>query len=146
MLDTFTVGLRSSNTGPGFIDLLYSKDGGSFTGLASINPIELLGTKFSNLAIDLSGIGPVNNSLVFRLVVDPAHPTNAQFNQNPTVDPTIGPNGTFRFASFSPPAGGFFNPEITGSVVLEPSAILLAGLGVLPVLGIQLMRRRHGKA
>src|SRR3954452_10895545 len=98
MLDTFTIGLRSSNTGPGFMDLLYSKDGGSFTGLTSINPIELFGTNFSNLAIDLSGIGTVNNSLVFRLVVDPAHPTNALFNQDPTADPTIGANGTFRFA------------------------------------------------
>jgi hypothetical protein len=147
VVDTLTVGLRSSNTGPGFMDLVYSKDGGAFTGLTSANPIELFGTTFSNLAIDLTGIGVVSDSLVFRLIVDPAHPTNALFNQDSSVNPAIGANGTFRFASYTPPGTDLFlNPEITGSAVPEPSAIFLAGIGLLPVFGVRLMRQNSRKA
>src|SRR5262245_34584979 len=39
-VEAFTVGLRSSNTGPGFVNLLYAKDGGAFTELLSVSPVE----------------------------------------------------------------------------------------------------------
>jgi hypothetical protein len=146
IVDQFTVGLRSSATGPGFVDLLYSKDGGAFTSLASTNPIELMGTAFNNLTADLSAIGLVQSSLIFRLVVDPAHPTNAQHNVDSTVDPTIGPNGTFRFASYSPSANVFLNPEITGAAVPEPGPVILLGLGVVVVLGLKASRRASAAA
>jgi hypothetical protein len=135
-LGQLTVGLRSSVTGPGFIDLLYSKDGGAFTSLTPPNPIELVGTDFNDLTADLSGIGVVHSSLIFRLVVDPDHATSAGFNADSTFDPAIGPNGTFRFASFSPSANVFQNPTITGQAAAapEPSSLALLGLGSLGLL------------
>jgi hypothetical protein len=134
LVEQFTVGLRSSNTGPGFVNLLYSKDRGASTKLGSVSPIELMGTTFNDLVASLTEIGVVNSSLVFRIVVDPAHPTNALFNVDPTVDPTIGRNGTFRFASYSPSDGVFVNPEITGSLVPEPASPVMGGIGFALVI------------
>jgi hypothetical protein len=127
------------------VDLLYSKDGGAFTGLTSINPIELVGTNFNDLVASLSQIGVVKSSLIFRIIVDPAHPTSAQFNADPTTSPTIGAAGTFRFASYSPPSGVFLNPEITGQAVPEPSTVILSGLAI-GLLGIASRRRARGSA
>jgi hypothetical protein len=142
-----TVGLRSSATGPGFVDLLYSKDGGAFTSLSPPNPIELVGTTFNNLTADLSAIGVVHSSLTFELVADPNHPVSAGFNAGTTTDPTIGPNGTFRFASFSPSANVFVNPEISGQAVPEPASLTLLGLGGMAlVLGAKASRRRASAA
>src|SRR5262249_40667022 len=116
-----TLGLRSSNTGPGFVDLLYSKDGGAFTPLASVNPIELFGTDFNNLTAHLPPTGVANNSLISPPVVAPAHPTNALFNQTPQANSAIGSAGTFRFGSFSPPPGtDFVDPGITGQALATP--------------------------
>ena len=134
-VQTLTVGLRSSATGPGFINLLYSKDGGSFMTLASVSPIPLSGTDYNNLSADLSPIGLVNSSLIFRLMVDPNNAVSANGG-------AIGSAGTFRFASYSPSGGVFLNPEITGQAVPEPSTVLLLGLGMLPVAGGVWMRRR----
>lgn len=141
-MDELTVGLRSSNTGPGFMNLLYSKDGGAFMELVSTNPIKLMGTQFNNLIADLSEIGVVSSSLVLRLVVDPDNPTNALFNVNPSVNSEIGSAGTFRFASYSPLGGVFLNPQITGTLVPEPSSALLAVIGVLGLSAASLWRRR----
>jgi hypothetical protein len=146
-----TVGLRSSATGPGFVDLLYSKDGGAFTSLTPPNPIELIGTNFNNLDTSLAGIGVVQSSLIFELVVDPGHPTNAQFNMDPTLPSAIGSGGTFRFASFSTPAGVFVDPAITGQAVQaavpEPASLTLLGLGGMAlVLGAKASRRRASAA
>jgi hypothetical protein len=139
-LSDLTVGLRSSNTGPGYMLLQYEKNGASsWTTLGS--PIKLFGTNFLNYDVELSGIGPVHSELLFQLVVDPAHTTNAQFNSNPSLNPTIGPDGTFRFASFSPSPNVFVNPEITGSAVPEPSSVLLFLFGVPAVAGVALYRR-----
>jgi hypothetical protein len=140
----FTVGLRSSNTGPGFVDLLYSKDGGAFTSLASTNPIKLVGTTFNDLAADLSEIGVVTSSLVFRFVVDPSQATSAGFNADSSSNPAIGAAGTFRFASYSPPSGEFLDPEITGQAVPvpEPSGVILAALGAV-VVGTATLRGRR---
>jgi hypothetical protein len=140
-VDVFTVGLRSSNSGPGFVNLLYSKDGGSFMSLTSVNPIQLVGTLFNNLVIDLSEIGLVHSSLIFRLMVDPDNPTNALFNQDPSIaNPSIGASGTFRFASYSPAPGVFLNPEITGRAIPEPSSVILAGIGIVAIVSL----RRRG--
>jgi hypothetical protein len=142
-----TVGLRSSATGPGFVDLLYSKDGGAFTSLTPPNPIELIGTNVNNLDTSLAGIGVVHSSLIFELVVDPAHPTNAQFNMDPTLPSAIGASGTFRFASFSPSANVFVDPAITGQAVPEPASLtLLAWGGLALVLGAKASRRRASAA
>jgi hypothetical protein len=135
--------VRSSATGPGFLDLLYAKDGGAFTSLTSVNPIELMGTAFNNVAANLGEIGQVNSSLVFRLVVDPAHATNAQFNVDPSVNPAIGANGTMRFASYSPSPNLFVNPEITGSIVPEPASMIMGGFGFALVLLAAKRRRRQ---
>jgi hypothetical protein len=148
-LNQLTVGLRSSATGPGFVDLFYSKDGGAFTSLTSTNPIELVGTNFNNLTASLSGIGTVTSSLLFRLMVDLAHPTNAQFNMDPSLPSAIGPTGTFRFASFSPASGVFVNPAITGQsgqVVPEPASVISLGLGTALLLGAAAFRRRASAA
>src|SRR5262249_61777801 len=96
-----TVGLRSSTSGPGFVDLLYAKDGSStFTQLGG--PIQLvMGTDFNNYVADLTPIGTVHSSLTLEFVVDPNHKVSAGFNAGTTTDPTITPNGTFRFADYS---------------------------------------------
>jgi hypothetical protein len=142
-LSQLTVGLRSSATGPGFVDLLYSKDGGAFTSLTPPNPNELVGTNFNDLTADLSAIGVVESSLIFKLVVDPSHATSAGLNADSTFNPAIGPNGTFRFASFSPSANVFLNPTITGQAVAtpEPASLTLLGLGSLALLGYGRRRR-----
>src|SRR5262249_2618506 len=128
LVDELTVGLRSSNTGPGFVDLLYSKDGGAFVSLTSTNPIELVGTNFNNLTANLSEIGRVNSSLILKRGVHPATPTTALSTLNQPADSTIGANGTFRFASFSPSANVFLNPELKGTAVPEPASVALFGL------------------
>jgi hypothetical protein len=144
-----TVGLRSSATGPGFVDLLYSKDGGAFTSLSS-NPIELVGTNFNDLTESLAQIGVVDSSLLFKLVVDPNHATSAGFNADPTFPSAIGPIGTFRFASFSPSANVIVNPAITGTAVAtgvpEPSTLTLLSLGSLGLVGYGWRRRNRASA
>jgi PEP-CTERM motif len=140
-VNQLTVGLRSSNTGPGFVNLLYSKDGGSFTLLNSTGSIPLMGTDYNNLVADLSEIGVVNDSLVFRLVVDPAHSTDSANGG------TIGSGGTFRFASYSPSGGVFLNPEITGdpaappTAVPEPASLFVWSLGLVGLV-VVIGRRR----
>lgn len=139
LVEQLTVGLRSSGSGPGFVNLLYSKDGGAFTELASTNPITLNGTQFNNLSADLTEIGLVNDSLIFRLVVDPDNTLSAGGG-------TIGSSGTFRFASYSPSSGVFLNPEITGqaaaAAVPEPSTFFLLG-ATLTIVGGAFQRRRR---
>jgi hypothetical protein len=144
LLSQFTVGLRSSGTGPGFVDLLYAKDGSSsFTQLGG--PIKLFANTFNNYVADLSSIGVVHSSLTLEFVADPNHKVSAAFNSGTTTDPTIGPNGTFRFASFSPGDNTFLNPEITGQAVPEPSTALMAGAGIV-LVGLARARRRRGVA
>jgi hypothetical protein len=147
-VDTLTVGLRSSGTGPGFVDLLYSKDGGAFTPLSSVNPVKLVGTDFTNLAAPLSEVGTVRSSLIFLLEVDPNHRTNAQFNQDATLSSAISPSGTFRFGSYAPPGttNVFVNPTIIGAAVPEPASWMLLGLGMTLVLRAGASRRLKSAA
>jgi hypothetical protein len=135
-VDRLTVGLQSSATGPGFVRLLYSRDGGAFTPLASAGSIAI--TPAATLlgeTLDLNEIGVVNSSLLLRFVVDAGNPVAVNGG-------AIGSAGTFRFGSFSPSAGVFVNPEITGAAVPEPASIALAGLGVALVLGARASRWR----
>jgi hypothetical protein len=142
---SMTLGLRSSGTGPGFVDLLYSKDGGAFQMLGS--PIELVGTTFNNFVANLTPIGTVDSSLVFKLIGDPTLTTNAQNNETPPVSPsTISAAGTFRFASFQDTTGAFLDPVITGQAVPEPASAILFGLGVSAVLGGAAVSRRRASA
>ena len=93
------------------MDLLYSKDGGAFTTLMSVSPIELVGTTFNNLVADLSEIGTVSSSLLFRLVVDPAMATKRVQSGSHGGSHDLGA-GTFRFASFSPGGGTFVGSRV----------------------------------
>ena len=143
VVDSLTVGLRSSGTGPGFMDLQYEKDGASsWTTLGA--PIELVGTTYTDLHADLTSIGTVSSKLLFQLVVDPNMPTNANFNADPTAPSAIGASGTFRFASYTPPGTGeFLNPQITGAAIPEPSSIILIALG-LPAIAVAMHGRFAG--
>src|SRR5262249_31693349 len=57
-----------------------------------------------------------------------------------------GPNGTFRFASNSPSANLFLNPEITGAGLTESASVILLGLGMVAVLGVKASRRASAAA
>ncbi|HVL11118.1 MAG TPA: PEP-CTERM sorting domain-containing protein [Gemmata sp.] len=126
---------RSSGTGPGFVNVFYSADGGPETLLATITQS---GTAFSNNIFDLAT--PVEVSESFRVILRSANNTSANGG-------TVGSAGTLRIGDYSPDAGQTFDPiRIDGDVsaeltaVPEPSGLVLAGIGVAGLIGAR--RRR----
>jgi hypothetical protein len=131
-LTSMTLGLRSSATGPGLIDLQYQANGS--TTWVQLAQYTLPGTNFDNITQDLSSLPTITSGLLFRLIVDPASGAAVPGS-------TFADTGTFRFGSFEDPAGDFLNPEMIGSAVPEPSSMVLFALSV-PTICIA-MRRRY---
>lgn len=130
-LSSMTLGLRSSATGPGLIDLQYQANGSSTW--VQLAQYTLPGTNFDNITQSLSALPTITSGVLFQLIADPASGAAG-------TGATFGNAGTFRFASFEDANGNFLNPEITGSAVPEPSTMILFALGV-PAIGIAMRRR-----
>jgi hypothetical protein len=127
-LTSITFGARSSNTGPGFLSLLASVDGGAF---ASVGSIVQNGTTNANYTFDLTGLTALS-SIAFRI---------APTNQTSASGGTVQAGGTFRIqnpGTTNTTAG--VNPfTITGDVTLIPVALvpepatwamMIAGIGL----------------
>jgi hypothetical protein len=130
-LTQLQIATRSSNTGPGFMDLLVSVDSGAFVTLTTIAQS---GTTTNNA---IYNFGPLSGtSFVFRLT--PVNSTSANGG-------TIGTAGTFRIANYS--NGSSFLPvSLEGSVsavvaVPEPATwgLMILGFGAA---GAMLRTRR----
>lgn len=135
---TMRFATRSSNTGPGFVDVLYSLDGGAET---LITTITQTGTAFSNNLLNLLTPLEVHGSL--RIILRSANNTSANGG-------TVGAAGTLRIGDYSPDGGGSFQPiSIEGRVVPvpEPSSLALCGLGAAAlVLAARSRRARRANA
>ena len=122
---------RSSGTGPGFVNVFYSVDGGAEMLLGTITQT---GTNFSNNLFTLAT--PLDVGESFRVILRSASNTSANGG-------TVGSAGTLRIGDYSPDNGQTFDPiRIDGEVtaVPEPSGLVLAGIGVP---GLNGARRRR---
>jgi hypothetical protein len=127
-LTELQIGTRSSNTGPGFLELYYSGDG--FTN--SLGQIAHQGTSFSNTVFDLSGLTGLTGVVEFRLRMDSTVNANGG---------TVAATGTNRITNYffdNVDTGGF---RVLGTVsaIPEPSALLLVG----SIIGAGALRRRR---
>ena len=116
-LDTFWVGARSSNTGPGFLGLYYSGDG--FTNV--LHTFVQDGTNFNNAIVDLSSLTGLTGTVEFRIAV---------LNDISANGGTLAGTGTFRVGDHFD-SGNFTEMRFEGTVVPAPGALALIGLGGL---------------
>lgn len=116
-LETFWVGARSSNTGPGFLGLFYSGDG--FTD--ALFTFAQDGTNFNNAIVDLSALTGLTGTVEFRI---------AALNDISANGGTLSSGGTFRVGDHFLD-GNFSEMRFEGTVVPAPGAFALIGLGGL---------------
>jgi hypothetical protein len=130
-VDQIILTSRSSATGPGFINLLASVDGGAATTVATITQTS---TNFND---EFLAITPVTakSSLTFFFVAA---------NQTSAGGGMIGSAGTFRIGDYNPagtPTPFTINGTISTAAVPEPSAIVLGGLSAVVMAGVWARRR-----
>jgi hypothetical protein len=136
-VDQIILTSRSSATGPGFINLEASVDGAAPTVVASITQND---TNFNDEMLSITPV-TATSSLTFFFVT--ADQTSAEGG-------TIGPDGTFRIGDFNPPGTSPTPFTIDGTIspvsaVPEPSALMLATIG-LSVVGLTgRLRKRAGR-
>jgi hypothetical protein len=138
-VDQLILTSRSSATGPGFIDVEASVDGGAFHTVATITQTS---TNFND---EFLAITPVTatKSLTFEFVAA---------NQTSAAGGTIGSAGTFRIGDFNPagtPTAFTLNGTVVplAAAVPEPPAGVLTALGLAGVGIVALSaRRRAGPA
>jgi hypothetical protein len=132
-VDRLILATRSSGTGPGFIDVDVSVDGGAFTTVTTLTQPD---ATFVNSIIDLDLT--VTSSLVVRFFA--ANGTAANGG-------AIGAAGTFRVGNYFD-GTNFFPIELSGSPVVaavpEPAGLTLAGVGLAAAVGVRRARRRVG--
>jgi hypothetical protein len=127
-VDELRFATRSSDRGPGFVNVLYSVDGGAET---LITTLTQSGTAFSNNLLNFATPLTVTSSL--RILLRSANNTSAN------GDTVLGA-GTLRIGDYSPDAGDTFEPiSVSGTVVPEPSSLVLSAAALLAVV---LMRWR----
>jgi hypothetical protein len=136
--DQIILASRSSGTGPGFLNVLASVDGGAFTTVASFTQTS---TNFND---EFLAITPVTalHSLVFEIVAA---------NQTSANGGTIGSTGTFRVGDYNP--SGTPTPfTIVGTIsapppgVPEPASIAMTAMGGLCVAAFAALRRKGRRA
>ena len=125
-VDELSAAVRSSATGPGFMNLLYSLNGGPETLLATLTMPNALfldeDLHFSTLTVTSS----------IRFLFRAANTTAANGG-------TIGSAGTLRISDYSPDGGSTFEPvTLNGSVTAVATAVPEPATGLLGVLGIAL--------
>ena len=133
-LNQLFIGTRSSNTGPGNLGLFTSVDGFA----TQVATFTQSGTSYLNSVIDLSGLGPITGTILFRIIKLDTVSANGG---------TVASTGTFRLTNYFD-GGDTGSMRITGSVrpssgvIPEPSSIVLMGLGVVGLAGVIRLRRR----
>jgi len=133
-VDQLFLATRSSATGPGFVNVNLSIDGGAFFTLITLTQGN---ATFLDAILDVNQT--VHTSLVVRFVA--ANSTAANGG-------VIGSAGTWRIGDYSPDGGTTFVPvQLTGAVspsaVPEPSSLAICGAG-LAGLACAWVRRRAG--
>ena len=130
-VDQFILASRSSGTGPGFVEIDASVDGGAFT---KVTTLVQDGTNYNNALVNL-GL-TVHSSLVLRLRVDPTNAASANGG-------AIGSAGTYRISDYSGDGGQTYAPiSLTGTIsqtaaVPEPASIAMLSIASLGVLAVR---------
>jgi PEP-CTERM motif len=128
---------RSSGTGPGFVNVLYSVDGGPET---LITTLVQGNATFLNSILNFGTAVEVKSS--FEVILRSANNTAANGG-------TVGSAGTLRIGDYLPPGGNqAFQPikieGVISAAVPEPSTILLSGAGVALIIVVSRRRRISG--
>lgn len=132
--DELYVGLRSSGTGPGLVNLSYSVNGSAFT---LLRQFDMPDAAFLNVVVDLDSLPDVTSGLVMRF-------TSA--NTASSNDSTVLAGGTLRTTGYF--VQGVFdrNFQITGTPVTSAAVPAPAALPVFVValagLGVALRRQQ----
>lgn len=131
-VDTLVLGSRSSGTGPGTINVSASVDGGAFFLLTSITQPD---STFVNSIVNINQI--VASSLIIQF---------AAANNTSANGGTIGSAGTWRITDYVNPQGTTQDVIVSGSLIQQvvpvPSGIVLSGIALCTVLGVNVLRRR----
>ena len=127
---------RSSGTGPGFLNVQASVDGGAFTTVGSFTQTS---TNFNDQMLAINSVSAAK-SLIFHIVAA---------NQTSASGATIGSTGTFRIGDYNPSGtptpftlNGTIAPAAVASVP-EPSAFVLTSMGLITAGVITRTRRRQ---
>ncbi len=127
LVESIRMGTRSSATGPGFIDVQASIDGGAFF---TLDTLVQPSASFINPIVAINEV--VSSSLVIRFVA--ANDTSANGG-------TIGSQGTWRIGDYRDPNGVFEDIIIAGAVVPEPASVIMGGVGLVGFAGVLALRR-----
>jgi len=131
-VDQLILTSRSSGTGPGFINVEASANGGAFVTVATITQTS---TNFNDEFLSITPIS-ATQSLTFLIVAA---------NQTSANGGTIGSAGTFRVGDYNPagtPTPFTINGTITPIAVPEPSMLALGGLSAVIAAGAWARRRK----
>lgn len=128
-VETIRMGTRSSATGPGFINVLASVDGGAFF---LVDTLVQPNGSFINPIVDINET--VATSLLLRFV---------RANNVAADGGTIGGSGTWRIGDFlNAETGQFEDIIISGVLTPEPVSLVLFGVGLVGVVAVSRTRGR----
>jgi hypothetical protein len=137
IVNEFIFASRSSATGPGTMNVVFSVDGGppiTETTLIQPDPTGRADNGFVNTDLTFAPI-TVHSSLDVRFQLPPgALAANGG---------TIGSAGTWRIGDFLNSAGAFLPVQINGTAIPEPSSFVLAGIGLAGAAVMSRVRRKQ---